>query len=38
MVEMLTKGDCIRATAKAVGTGNETVHRIAREMRAAVSG
>jgi hypothetical protein len=30
---MLGKGDGIRATARAVGTGNETVHRIAREMR-----
>jgi DNA invertase Pin-like site-specific DNA recombinase len=34
IVEMLTKGDGIRATARAVRTGNETVHRIAREMRA----
>jgi DNA invertase Pin-like site-specific DNA recombinase len=37
IVEMLTNGDSIRATARAVGTGNETVHRIAREMREAVS-
>jgi TolB-like protein/class 3 adenylate cyclase len=37
IVEMLTKGDGIRATARAVGTGNETVHRIAREMRAGVA-
>ena len=34
IVEMLGKGDGIRATARAVGTGNETVHRIARELRA----
>jgi len=27
--------DGIQATARAVGTGNETVHRIAREMREA---
>jgi DNA invertase Pin-like site-specific DNA recombinase len=33
IVEMLTKGDDIRATARAVGTRNETLHRIAREMR-----
>ena len=31
-------GDGIRATARAVGTGNETVHRIAREMRMAAAG
>jgi len=31
IVEMLTKGDGIRATARAVGTGNETVHPIARK-------
>jgi hypothetical protein len=36
IVEMLAQGDGIRATAKAVGTGNETVHRIARELRQAV--
>jgi hypothetical protein len=34
IVEMLAAGTGIRATARAVGTGNETVHRIAREMRA----
>ena len=33
---VLTNGAGIRATARAVGTGNETVHRIAREMRAAL--
>jgi DNA invertase Pin-like site-specific DNA recombinase len=33
IVEMLGIGEGIRATARAVGTGNETVHRIAREMR-----
>jgi DNA invertase Pin-like site-specific DNA recombinase len=33
IVEMLAAGTGIRATAKAVGTGNETVHRIARELR-----
>jgi DNA invertase Pin-like site-specific DNA recombinase len=33
IVEMLGKGDGIRATARAVGTGNETVDRIARELR-----
>ena len=33
IVEMLAAGTGIRATARAVGTGNETVHRIAREMR-----
>jgi putative DNA-invertase from lambdoid prophage Rac len=38
IVEKLTKGDGIRATARAVGTGNETVHRIAREMRAGLPG
>ena len=32
----ITNGGGIRATAKAVGTGNETVHRIAREMREAM--
>jgi hypothetical protein len=31
IVEMLTKGDGIRATARAVGTGNETLHPIARK-------
>jgi DNA invertase Pin-like site-specific DNA recombinase len=34
IVEMLAAGTGIRTTARAVGTGNETVHRIAREMRA----
>src|ERR1700747_738334 len=33
IVEMLAAGTGIRATARAVGTGNETVHRIAREWR-----
>jgi hypothetical protein len=36
-VEMLGTGEGIRATARAVGTGNERVHRIAREMRRMVS-
>src|ERR1700746_1110100 len=36
--EMLAPGTGIRATARAVGTGNETVHRIAREMRMAAAG
>jgi len=31
------QGRGIRATARAVGTGNETVHRIAREMRAGAA-
>jgi hypothetical protein len=35
---MLTMGDGIRATARAVGTGNETVHRIAQQMRQTVVG
>jgi DNA invertase Pin-like site-specific DNA recombinase len=35
IVEMLRNGAGIRATAKAIGTGNETVHRIKREMAAA---
>ena len=38
IVEMLAAGTGIRATARAVGTGNETVHRIAREIRAGASG
>ena len=38
IVEMLAAGTGIRATARAVGTGNETVHRIAREMRMAAVG
>ena len=37
IVEMLGTGEGIRATARAVGTGNERVHRIAREMRRMVS-
>src|SRR5262245_25925962 len=37
IVEMLINGDGIRATARAVGTGNETVHRIARETRAGLA-
>jgi DNA invertase Pin-like site-specific DNA recombinase len=37
IVEMLAAGTGIRATARAVGTGNETVHRIARELRANAS-
>jgi DNA invertase Pin-like site-specific DNA recombinase len=32
IVEMLRSGTGIRATAKALGTGNETVHRIKREI------
>jgi DNA invertase Pin-like site-specific DNA recombinase len=36
IVEMLAAGAGIRATAKAVGTGNETVHAIARELRLMV--
>jgi DNA invertase Pin-like site-specific DNA recombinase len=36
IVAMLAAGAGIRATAKAVGTGNETVHRIARELRQVV--
>jgi DNA invertase Pin-like site-specific DNA recombinase len=38
IVETLAAGAGIRTTAKAVGTGNETVHRIAREIRASASG
>ena len=37
IVEMLGTREGIRATARAVGTGNERVHRIAREMRRMVS-
>jgi DNA invertase Pin-like site-specific DNA recombinase len=33
IVDMLVAGTGIRATARAVGAGNETVHRIARELR-----
>jgi DNA invertase Pin-like site-specific DNA recombinase len=33
-VEMLQHGTGIRATARALGTGNETVHRIKRELAA----
>jgi DNA invertase Pin-like site-specific DNA recombinase len=33
IVDMLAAGTGIRATARPVGTGNETVHRIARELR-----
>jgi DNA invertase Pin-like site-specific DNA recombinase len=36
IVEMLAAGAGIRATARTVGTGNETVHRIARELRQGV--
>ena len=35
IVEMLVAGAGIRTTARAVGAGNETVHRIAREIRGA---
>jgi DNA invertase Pin-like site-specific DNA recombinase len=38
ILEMLINGGGIRATARAVGTGNETVHRIAREMRGEATG
>jgi DNA invertase Pin-like site-specific DNA recombinase len=38
IIEMLAAGAGIRTTARAVGAGNETVHRIAREMRAGASG
>ena len=38
IVEMLGNGAGIRATARAVGTGNETVHRIKREMAAGGAG
>jgi len=34
IIEMLRNGSGIRATARAIGTGNETVHRIKREMAA----